>query len=103
MQDTTIDYLKCKETCDINYLHCLNCIIKTVTNTTSRCSLKNSMLLNELLPELTYMSYEDYVYKKPTTIYMLHDLQVHGIFILNEHNDILQIQSNAKGKSSLSL
>ena len=98
IKDATIDSLKCKDTCGISYWYCLNCINKTVTNTTSHCSLRNSVLLKELLPKLTKTSYEDYVQKKPSTIYMLHDFQVHSSFTLNEDNEILQIQSNAKWK-----
>lgn len=69
-----------------------------MTNTTSHYSLRNLVMLNEVLLELTKMWYEDYVQKKPATIYMLCDFQFHGSFTLNEDNEILQIQSNAKGK-----
>ena len=90
--------LKCKETCDISYLHWLNCIIKTVTNATSRYSLRNLVLLNEVLSELSKMSYEDYVHKRIVVNYMLHDFQVQGSFTLNEHTGILQIKKKCKRK-----
>lgn len=63
IEDTTIDYLKCKDTSDIRYFHCLNCIIKIVTNMTLCFSLRNLVLLKELLCELTKMPYEDYLQK----------------------------------------
>jgi hypothetical protein len=38
------------------------------------------------------MSYETYLHKKQGTVYMLRDLQVRGIFTVNEDNILLHLE-----------
>ena len=71
IEDTMVDCIKCKEKCDFIYSHRLNCIIRTVNNTVLQCCLRNIVVLKQLLPQITELSYEDYLKKNPATIYML--------------------------------
>ena len=96
IEETMVDCIKCKEKCDFIYSHRLNCIIRIVNNIVLERCLRNIIVLKQLLPQVTEMSYEYYLKKKPTTIYKLHDFRVHGGFILNEDNEIIKVENNYK-------
>jgi hypothetical protein len=66
----TIDYLRCSEKCPYIYGHCINGVIRTVGNTTVQCSVTEPLLQN-VFPELTELSYEMYLQKKASNVYML--------------------------------
>jgi hypothetical protein len=48
-------------------------------------------MLQDVLPGLEELSYEVYLQKKASNVYMLHDFQIHSKFTLNEDNAILHI------------
>jgi hypothetical protein len=59
-------------------------------NTTMHCTLRQP-LLEIVLPKLAELSYETYLQKKASNVYMLRDLRIHNKFTLNEDNAILHI------------
>jgi hypothetical protein len=46
------------------------------------------------------MSYETYLQKKQATVYMLRDLQVRGIFTVNEDNVLLHLEQGEGKKKT---
>jgi hypothetical protein len=90
VEDTTIDCMKCNQKCHFLYRHCINGIIRSITNSVVQCIIREP-ILQTLLPDLIQMPYEIYLQKKLDTVYMLRDLQVHNKFTLNEDNIVLQI------------
>jgi len=97
IKDATVDCTKCSKKRPLTYQHCLNAIIRTSDNKTIQCSVRKPLLHN-MLPSLIGMSYETYLHKKQGTVYMLRDLQVHGIFTMNEDNILLHLELG-KGKT----
>jgi len=71
-----------------NYSHWLKCSIINTKNTKVPCYLRDN-ILRKLLPNLTPLSYEDYLRDKYVVIYILRDFVVHGKFILNQDNKIV--------------
>jgi hypothetical protein len=59
-------------------------------NTTVHCTVRKP-LLKDVLPKLVELSYEMYLQKKVSNVYMLRDLQIHNKFTLNEENAIFHI------------
>jgi len=96
IKDTVVDCTKCCQKHHFTYQHCLNAVIRTSDNKALQCTVRKP-LLHTILPSLLEMSYETYLQKKQATIYMLQDLQVHGIFTLNEDNILLHLEQG-KGK-----
>jgi hypothetical protein len=96
IKDEVVDCTKCCQKRPFTYQHCLNAIIRTSDNKTVQCTVRKP-LLHTVLPSLLDMSYDTYLQKKQGTIYMLRDLQVHGIFIVNEDNMLLHLELG-KGK-----
>jgi hypothetical protein len=96
IKDTVVDCTKCCQKHHFTYQHCLNAAIRTSDNKALQCTVRKP-LLHTILPSLLEMSYETYLQKKQATIYMLQDLQVHGIFTLNEDNILLHLEQG-KGK-----
>ena len=68
ISDDMIDYLRCDEKCPYIYGHCVNGVIRTV-----QCSVRQPLLQN-VLPELAELSYETYLHKKASNVYMLRQL-----------------------------
>jgi hypothetical protein len=54
------------------------------------CTTRKPLLQN-VLPRLAELSYETYLRKKESNVYMLHEFQIHTKFTLNEDNAILHI------------
>jgi hypothetical protein len=90
ISDDTIDCLRCGEKCPYIYGHCVNVVIRTVGNTTVHCTVRQPLLQN-VLPKLAELSYETYLQKKASSVYMLRELRIHRKFTLNEDNAILHI------------
>jgi hypothetical protein len=90
ISDDTIDCLRCGEKCPYIYGHCVNGVIRTMGNTTVHCMVRQPLLQN-VLPELAELSYETYLQKKASSVYMLRQLQIQRKFTLNEDNAILHI------------
>jgi hypothetical protein len=97
IKDAMVDCTKCSQKRPLTYQHCLNAIIRTSDNKTVQCTVRKPLLHN-ILPSLIDMSYETYLHKKQGTVYMLRDLQVRGIFIVNEDNILLHLELG-KGKT----
>ena len=57
------------------------------------CTFRDSAL-QKLLPDLIVLSYEDYLKDKYAIIYMLRDFIVHGNFILNHDDIIIDVDNN---------
>jgi hypothetical protein len=101
IKDAVIDCTKCCQKRPFTYQHCLNAIIRTSDNKTVQCTVRKP-LLHTILPSLLDMSYETYLQKKQGTVYMLRDLQVRGIFTVNEDNMLLHLElGEGKKKSTL--
>ena len=90
ISDDTIDCLQSGEKNPYIYGHCVNGVIRTVGNTTVQCSVRQPLLQN-VLPELTELSYETYLQKKASSVYKLRQLRIQSKFTLNEDNEILHI------------
>jgi DNA-directed RNA polymerase subunit RPC12/RpoP len=90
ISDDTIVCLRCSEKFPYIYGHCLNAAIQTMGNTTVHCTIRKPML-QDVLPRLVELSYEAYLQKKASGVYMLCDFRIHNKFILNEDNAILHI------------
>ena len=88
-----LHYMKCRTKTSITYFHRLNCQIIKLDNKKVSCTLKG-VILRKLLPDLITLSYEDYLKDKSTTIYLLCEFSVHGKFILNHENAILDAKTN---------
>jgi hypothetical protein len=73
ISDDMIDCLRCDEKCPYIYGHCVNGVIRTVGNTIVQCSVRQPLLQN-VLPELAELSYETYLHKKASNVYMLRQL-----------------------------
>jgi hypothetical protein len=58
------------------------------------CSLRDD-ILRKLLSNLRALSYEDYLKDKYDVIYILRDFIIHGKFILNQDNTIVEVEKNA--------
>jgi hypothetical protein len=82
----------CNDRCTYEYKHCLKAIIRTIDNNIVQCTIR-LLILKDVLPTLMQLAYETYLQKKETTMYILHDFQVHGKFRLNEDNVVLHIIS----------
>ena len=78
---------KCQAQTTFSYQHRLKCAIVNKDIGKVPCTLRDNAL-KKLLPDLTFLSYEDYLKDKSAIIYMLRDFTVHGNFILN-HDDII--------------
>jgi hypothetical protein len=85
---------KCQAETPFNYSHRLKCSIVNIENTKVSCCLKDDILRN-LLPNLTTLSYKDYLKEKYDVIYMLCDFIVHGKFMLNQDNTIVEVEKTA--------
>ena len=85
--------IKCRIETPVTYFHRLNCLIIKSDNQKASCTLKGD-ILRKLLPDLITSKYEDDLKDKYTTIYMLHEFSVHGKFILNFENAILDAKKN---------
>jgi hypothetical protein len=103
IKDAVVDCTKCCQKHPFTYQHCLNAVIRTSDNKTIQCTVRKP-LLHTILPSLLDMSYETYLQKKQGTIYMLRDLQVRGIFTVNEDNMLLHLElGEGKKKKNNSL
>ena len=100
IKDTVVDCTKCCQKHHFTYQHCLNVVIRTSDNKALQCTVRKP-LLHTILPSLLEMSYETYLQKKQATIYMLRDLQVRGIFTLNEDNILLHLEQGEGKKKQL--
>ena len=100
IKDAVIDCTKCCQKCPFTYQHCLTSIIRTSDNKTVQCTVRKP-LLHTILPSLLDMSYETYLQKKQGTVYMLRDLQVRGIFTVNEDNILLYLELGEGKKNQL--
>jgi hypothetical protein len=95
-----VDCTKCSKKRPLTYQHCLNAIIRTSDNKTVQCTVRKPLQHN-ILPSLIDMSYETYLHKKQGTVYMLRNLQVRGIFTVNEDNILLHLElGEGKTKST---
>jgi hypothetical protein len=99
IKDAVVDCTKCCQKLPFTYQHCLNAIIRTSDNKTVQCTVRKP-LLHTILPSLLGMSYETYLQKKQSIVYMLRDLQVHGIFTVNEDNMLLHLELGEGKKKS---
>jgi hypothetical protein len=100
IKDAVVDCTKCCQKRPFTYQHCLNAIICTSDNKTVQCTVRKP-LLHTILPSLLDMSYEKYLEKKQGTVCMLRDLQVHGIFTVNEDNMLLHLELGEGKKKQL--
>ena len=89
ISDDMIDCLRCDEKFPYIYGHCINGVIQTVGNTTMQCSVRQPLLQNVFL-KLVELSYEMYLQKKASSVYMLWELRIHNKFTLNEDNSDTQ-------------
>jgi hypothetical protein len=85
-----IHFLRCGEKFPYTYGNCLNASIRTVGNTTMHCMVRQPLLQN-VVPKLAKFSYETYLHKKASSVYMLRYFRIHNKFTLNEDNAILHI------------
>jgi hypothetical protein len=99
IKDAVVDCTQCCQKRPFTYQHCLNAIIRTSDNKTVQCTVRKP-LLHTILPSLLDMSYETYLQKKQGTVYMLRDLQVRGIFTVNEDNMLLHLELGEGKKKS---
>ena len=85
--------IKCRIETHVPYFHRLNCLKIKSDNQKASCTLKGD-ILRKLLSDLITLKYEDYLKDKSTTIYMLREFSIHGKFILNHENEILDAKTN---------
>jgi hypothetical protein len=100
IKDVVVDCTKCCDKRPFTYQHCLNAVIRTSDNKTLQCTVRKP-LLHTILPSLLDMSYDTYLQKKQGTVYMLRDLQVRGIFTVNEDNMLLHLELGEGKKKHL--
>ena len=99
IKDAVVDCTQFCQKRPFTYQHCLNAIIRTSDNKSVQCIVRKP-LLHTILPSLLDMSYETYLQKKQGTVYMLRDLQVRGIFTVNEDNMLLHLELGEGKKKS---
>ena len=93
IQEMMLQCSKCEAQTNFCYQHRLKCAIVNKEIGKVRCTLRDSAL-KKVLPDLTVLSYEEYLKDKSVIIYMLRDFTVYGNFILNHDDIILDVENH---------
>jgi len=81
----------CEAETNFIYSHRLKCNIVNSEGGKVPCTLKAD-LLKRVLPALTAISYQDYLKDKSVIIYLMREFIVHGVFILDQDDVIVDLK-----------